>query len=240
MKLICYLSNGFPTLEQSARLAEYYAQGGCDIIEIDLPSRNPYLESEFIANRMATALKACDDYDRYMDNILEIRRRLPNTKLLILSYENTVEEIGVEKYAKFCVDNDMRDIIFVGLENEEIKNELIKRGLKVSCYIQSMMLPEEIESAKASNGFVYMQAKAAPEKINPAFPTLADCIRHLREQGIDRTIYCGVGVSSPEDFKMVKQAKGDGAFVGSTILKLYDNPEKMVETIKAFKAADKD
>ncbi|NLB36631.1 MAG: tryptophan synthase subunit alpha, partial [Clostridiales bacterium] len=153
---------------------------------------------------------------------------------------NTVEEIGVEKYAKFCVDNDMRDIIFVGLENEEIKNELIKRGLKVSCYIQSMMLPEEIESAKASNGFVYMQAKAAPEKINPAFPTLADCIRHLREQGIDRTIYCGVGVSSPEDFKMVKQAKGDGAFVGSTILKLYDNPEKMVETIKAFKAADKD
>ncbi|NLB37167.1 MAG: tryptophan synthase subunit alpha, partial [Clostridiales bacterium] len=125
MKLICYLSNGFPTLEQSARLAEYYAQGGCDIIEIDLPSRNPYLESEFIANRMATALKACDDYDRYMDNILEIRRRLPNTKLLILSYGNTVEEIGVEKYAKFCVDNDMRDIIFVGLENEEIKNELI-------------------------------------------------------------------------------------------------------------------
>jgi tryptophan synthase alpha chain len=234
------LSNGYPTLEESAKLAEYYVQGGCDVIEIDLPSRNPYLESDYIANRMATALRACDDYDKYMENILEIRRRLPNTKLFILSYENTVKEIGIEKFADFCNSNDMKDIIFVGLENEDIKNKLIEKGLKVSCYVQSMMLPEEVESAKASNGFVYMQAKAAPEKINPAFPTLADCIRYLREQGIERPIYCGVGVSQPSDFKMVKDAKGDGAFVGSTILKLYDNPEKLIETIKSFKAADID
>ncbi len=240
MELICYLSNGYPNLEESTKIAEYYVKGGCNIIEIDLPSRDPYLEGEYIANRMATALSACDDYNMYMDNIIEMKRRLPNTGFFVLAYENTVKEIGVEKFSSFCLDNDFKDIILVGLENEDIKNQLIKNGLKVSCYVQFNMDKEEIQSAKASNGFVYMQAKPAPEQITPEYPTLADCIQKLRDEGIEREIYCGVGVYTPADFKMVKDSKGDGAFVGSTILKLYDNPEKLMETIAAFKAIDKE
>lgn len=236
MKLICYLSNGFPTIEESAKIAEYYTAGGCDIIEIDLPSKDPYIESDFISNRMTTALAACDDYDRYMENIIQIKHRLPDTKIIVLSYENTVKEIGVQKFIDFCLSNDLKDIIFVGLENENIKKRLIENGIKVSCYVQFNMPPEEIDSAKASNGFVYMQAKTTPEKINPQFPTLADCIKYLRDQGIEREIYCGVGIYKPSDFKMVKDAKGDGAFVGSKILKLYNNPEKLMATIASFKA----
>ena len=236
MKLICYLSNGFPTIEESTKIAEYYAAGGCDIIEIDLPSKDPYIESDFISNRMTTALAACDDYDRYMENIIQIKHRLPDTKIIMLSYENTVKEIGVQKFIDFCLSNDLKDIIFVGLENENIKKRLIENGIKVSCYVQFNMPPEEIDSAKASNGFVYMQAKTTPEKINPQFPTLADCIKYLRDQGIEREIYCGVGIYKPSDFKMVKDAKGDGAFVGSKILKLYNNPEKLMATIASFKA----
>ncbi len=236
MKLICYLSNGYPGIEESAKIAEYYAAAGCDIIETDLPSRDPYLENEFIAKRMATALETCDDYDRYMDNIVQIKRKLPKIRILMVVYECTVKEIGVEKFIDFCNTNDLKDIIFVGLENDNIKNHLIESGLRVSCYVQFPMFPEEVESAKASNGFVYMQAKTTSDKINPAFPTLAHCIEHLRKQGIDREIYCGVGVSTPEDYEMVKNAKADGAFVGSTVLKLYNDPDKLMETIAAFKA----
>lgn len=240
MKLICYLSNGYPTIEESANIAGIYAEGGCDIIEIDLPSRDPYLESEYIAGRMAAALKECDDYERYMENILRIKAENPSVRMILLSYENTVQEIGVERFADFCIENDLKDLIFVGLSSEEIKTRLIERGLRVSCYVQFPMLESEIESALASNGFVYMQAKAEPEKINPNFPTLADCIAHLRSRGVDREIYCGVGVYTPEDFKMVKQSGGDGAFVGSTVLKLYDKPEELKTAIQAFKAADRE
>ncbi|MDD4700271.1 MAG: tryptophan synthase subunit alpha [Oscillospiraceae bacterium] len=240
MKLICYLSNGYPTISASETIAGYYATAGCDVIEIDLPARNPFLENDLIKSRMAEALKECDDYDKYMDNIRVIKRKYPNIKVLMVVYESTVKEIGVEKFIGFCLSNDIKDIIYVGLENEVIKNQMIQKGIQISCYVQFNMLDKEIESAKASNGFVYMQAVAAPGKINPKFPTLADCIKHLRNQGIDRPIYCGVGVSTPTDFKMVKDAKGDGAFVGSTILKLYNNPEALVETIKAFKAEDEE
>ncbi len=238
MKLICYLSNGYPNLEESAKIAGIYAEGGCDIIEIDLPSRNPYLESEYIAGRMASALSECDDYERYMENILKIQSEHPEVRLIVLCYENTVLEIGVEKFADFCLNNGLEDLILVGLSDETAKNRLIERGMRVSCYVQFPMHPEEVESAKQSNGFVYMQAKPGPGQINPEYPTLADCIRHLRESGISREIYCGVGVSTPEDFKMVQQSGGDGAFVGSTVLKLYNKPEELKATIQAFKRAD--
>lgn len=235
MEVILYLSNGYPNLESSYQTAIEYAEAGCKIIEIDFPSRDPYLEGEYIADRMQQALRVCDDYEKYMETIVAIKKRLPDIQFLLLAYENTVEEIGVEKFIAFCKENRLEDILLVGLKDAVIKNKIIASGLKVSCYVQYQMLQEEIDSALESNGFVYMQAKPGDE-INPQYKTLKDCIRHLRECGIERPIYCGVGIHTPEDVKMAKEAGADAAFVGSTILKLHDNVPLMKETIRAFKA----
>lgn len=238
MDIILYLSNGYPTLDASLQMAKEYADAGCGIIEIDFPSHDPYLESKLIAGRMAKSLEACDDYDKYMEEIVRVKQELPNVKLLVLSYENTIQEIGPDKFIKFCLDNDFKDVLLVGLSSNEIKDKIIAAGIRVSCYVQFQMLPEEIESAKNSNGFVYLQTK--PNEIqgyvNPKYPTLKDCVQCLRDAGIDRPIYCGVGVHAPEDVKMVKEAGGDAAFVGSAILKLQDDIPAMKEKIREFAA----
>lgn len=236
MKLICYLSNGYPTMEESKKTAEMYGEGGCDIIEVDIPSHNPYLESELISGRMAHALKECGDYDKYLDNIVAIKESMPQTKVIVLAYENTVKDIGVDKFIDFCMSNDLKDVIFVGLENDDIKNRLIAAGLGVSCYVQRQMKQEEIDSAVSANGFIYMQAFAPEDKVSGEYPTLKDCVSYLRGLGIKREIYCGVGVYTPEDYKTVMEAGADGAFVGSTILKLHDKPEELKQAIKLFKA----
>ena len=57
MEIICYLSNGYPTIEVSYNMAVEYADAGCKMMEVDFPSRNPYLESDYIAGRMKKALK---------------------------------------------------------------------------------------------------------------------------------------------------------------------------------------
>lgn len=234
MEIICYLSNGYPTIESSYQTAIEYADAGCKILEIDFPSRNPYLEGEYIAGRMAKALEACDDYNKYMESIVAVKKRLPDMKLLVLAYENTVEEIGTDRFITFCLENDLKDILLVGLKDNTIKDRLMENGLKVSCYVQYQLIPEEIEMAKKSTGFVYMQAKPG-NVINPKYPELKDCIAHLRDCGIDRPIYCGVGVHAPEDVKMVKEAGGDAAFVGSTILKLHEDVPAMKAMIRRFR-----
>lgn len=235
MEIILYLSNGYPTLESSLSTAIEYVDAGCRMMEIDFPSRDPYLEGDYIADRMAKALDVCDDYEKYMESMVRLKERLPEVHFLVLAYENTVEEIGVERFVQFCRENDFEDVLLVGLKDEKIKNQIMDGGLKVSCYVQFHMLPEEIESAKALNGFVYMQAKPNGN-VNPEYPTLEDCIKHLRDCGIERPIYCGVGVHAPEDVKMVKDAGGDAAFVGSTILKLHEDVPAMKDMIRRYKA----
>ena len=69
MEIICYLSNGYPTIEASYNMAMEYADAGCKMMEVDFPSRNPYLESDYIAGRMAKALESCDDYEKYIYRI---------------------------------------------------------------------------------------------------------------------------------------------------------------------------
>ena len=106
MEIICYLSNGYPTIEASYNMAMEYADAGCKMMEVDFPSRNPYLESDYIAGRMEKALESCDDYEKYMDSIVAIKNKLPDVKILVLAYENTVEEIGTQEFIDFCLDND--------------------------------------------------------------------------------------------------------------------------------------
>lgn len=235
MEIICYLSNGYPTIESSYNMAVYYAEAGCNMIEIDFPSHNPFLESEYISDRMAKALNQCDDFDKYMDGMIKIKKRLPDVDFILMVYENTIEEIGVEKFIDFCSENKFKDIIIVGLKDETIKNKVIENGLRVSCYVQYQLLEEEIEYAKKSNGFVYLQAKPTNGITHPKYKELKECILYLREKGIKNPIYCGVGIHAPEDVKLVKEAGGDAAFVGSTILKLQADIPKMKETIGQFK-----
>ena len=236
MKLICYLSNGYPTIEKSIEMARIYTEAGCDVIEVDFPSRNPYLEGEFIAGRMKSALENCSDYSKYMEGIIRIKEENPDTQLLVLAYDNTVEEMGEESFIRFCVENDLTDMIYVG-DNMGLQQRLIDGGLKISCYVQFHMPENEVAAAKNSNGFVYLQAKPMTNNIDPNYPTLKDCISHLKSIGIDRKIYVGVGIRDTEDIRMAKESGSDGVFVGSTILKLHDNVELLTETIKTLKSA---
>ena len=236
MKLICYLSNGYPTIADSIGMAEIYEQAGCDTIEVDFPGRNPFLESGYIADRMAQALKNCGDYRAYMDGIAKIKERQPHLHFILLLYEDTLLEMGYDSFLDFCGKNDLRDVILVGQKDESVNDRLMKDGIRLSCYVQFELRDDEVERAKNSNGFVYMQAKPLGGKINSRYPRLADCIAYLRQQGINRPIYCGVGIHSPGDAAMAKEAGADGVFVGSSILKLHNDHEALIQTIKDFRA----
>ncbi len=239
MKLICYLSNGYPTISASIKTVDYYLEAGCDVIEIDLPSRNPYLDSEFIQARMKAALETCDEYEKYMEGMAEIRRRNPNTSFIILAYEETIEEIGGKRFIDFCLEHEFLDVIYIGSSNPALQERCMQQGLRISTYIPFHMPEKELALARRANGFIYLQSKSSGQ-MHPIHDTLETCIKYLRnDDGIaaERPIYCGVGVSSPEDVTRVKESGGDGAFVGSAVLKLQNNPTAMVELISKLKSA---
>jgi tryptophan synthase alpha chain len=233
MKLICYLSN---TINTAPEMATHYLEAGCDIIEVDLPAKDPYLDSPLIQTMMKRTLKECSDYEQYLAQIALIKSEHPVANIIIVAYESTIREIGYERFIEFCHQHQILDLIFVGMKDERGKDVLIAAGIRVSCYVQFNMQKEEIIAAKNSNGFVYLQAKPTADRINPKYPTLKACIESLRsEHLISRPIYCGVGIHTTDDAKKAKEAGADGVFVGSGILRLYHDVQQLKETIKAFK-----
>ena len=86
MKVICYLSYGYPSIDYSLKMAKCYYEAGADMMECSLPARDPYIDSEFIAGRMADALSACNDYDVYLEKLGEFRTENPDFPITFLLY----------------------------------------------------------------------------------------------------------------------------------------------------------
>jgi tryptophan synthase alpha chain len=238
MKLILYLSLGYPNLAYSKKIAQDYLEGGCDVIEADFPAQNPYLDSPFIQSRMKGALEQETDYSKYMETIEAIHKKHPKANFIILAYEQTILSIGQKHFHDFMARNNFSDLIYVG-ENKhpDLKAYLMDQGIKISSFVRYHMPEEDLKEAMHTNGFVYLQAKPN-EKKHPNYQTLDTMIPYLkRDLGIDRPIYCGVGISKPEDVRMAKKAGADGVFVGSTVLKLHDDPTTMKRVIKELKDA---
>jgi len=238
MELIGYLSNGYPSFEESFATAKLYSEGGMDTVQIDFPATDPYLEGEHIANRMKKALEQCGNYTAYMDNIAGIRQELPAMNIILLVYDYTVETIGVERFIRFCREQNLLDITYIGNTRPLIKEALMAAGIRISCYIQFQLDQQEINNAKRSNGFVYLQAKP---QVNPTLlprQTLKECIDYLRPRiGKNRRIYTGVGLRTPKDVIEAREAGSNGVFVGSSIMKQEGHRARLLQTIKAFKTA---
>lgn len=239
MKTICYLSGGYPSLEKSYEMAKLYAEGGCDAIEWSLPAKDPYLEMDYIAEKMAAARAQCSDYARYLADIARFKREYPHMEVYLLLYQECVFDIGVEELARFCTGNGIDTIITADFNEPAATARLAQSGVHVAPFVSFQMKPQMVAEALKSQTFVYMQAMPYANERTPDFDwdTLKNCIAGLRRQGLRCPVYCGGAIRSPEEVAFIRASGGDGFFIGSSVMQYYGQPEKLLETLRAYKAA---
>ena len=233
LKLICCLTDGYPSIPESAEISECYAAGGCDIIQIELPARNPYLESDRTAFRMASALVECDNYQNYLDNIVWTRQYMPHIRILLYLYDSTVREIGVKKLIEFCRENEINDITLTGNPDDDLKSQLADGGLRLSACISLKPQNNEMYAVLNSNGIIFLQTEGELSE----YPELSGCIGSLRKQGVDREIFLKGGISKPADLLSVRGTGADGAVIGTDILNPEFDKEKLIDIVASFKQA---
>lgn len=235
-KLIGYFSIGYPTMEKSMEIAEAYLRNGIDMIEVGYPTDNPYLDNAYIGNTLRCAGKNLSSNDAVFDAVDELLRRHGSLPMILLAYDDSIRAAGVDHFMERAKKSGISDIILVGEKDESSKETLIRNGFRVSCYVTFSMPEEEIRLAQNSNGFVYLQAK--PDgRIREGCETLGKCVEYLKSRGIRNPIYAGVGISTPDDVKMVTGAKAEGVFIGSALLKQIPDPEKLKTYVQSLKKA---
>lgn len=234
MRLICFLNHGSPSIEASHQTVKDYIDGGVDVIETDFPAEDPYLDSDYIKNRMWEALAKYPNYDTFMASIETILKNHPHVHLYILIYERTILTIGIDQFIAFMKKNSLSEMILVGVEFPEIRKRLIDEAFKVSAFIEYHVPDEQVQLARSTTGFIYLQATPA-EKFHPEHRDLKSIIKYLRDCGIQNEINCGIGIHSYDQLRMVKDAGADGAFIGTQVLILHGQSETLVQKVKELK-----
>ncbi len=237
-ELICYLNFGYPTIEDGIRAARDYVESGCTALQIDIPSRDPYLEHASIQDRMRYCLEHTPDYEAYFEGICRIREMYPDLKLVLMLYENTVKELGVERIIAFCKRAGITMSTFVG-SDDGIRRALTDSGVDIACYVQFHLPDDEVSFAKSSRMPTLLQVKSAG-KVKPGYDSFEKCLAYLRNVGIGGPVYASVGIKTPEDVRMVKRAGADGAFVGSVLMDAAGDEKALKRRIAGFIAASAD
>lgn len=238
MKLIGYLSGGYPTMDKSVEMAEVYVEGGCDAIEWNFPPENPYLEAGYIAEKMAAARRRCSDYDVYMDRLARFKEKVPQAVVIPMLYQETVKVIGAERLARYLQDNGMDTVITADIEEPGILAAFERHGVNIAPFVSFQMEEQTVRRAVESRSFIYMQAMPTAIQNTPDFDrdTLKKCIGELRRRGAACPIYCGGGIRTDEDVRLIKESGGDGFFLGSSLMEYYGDPQRLIAVIRSFRA----
>ncbi|MGN1027844.1 MAG: tryptophan synthase subunit alpha [Faecousia sp.] len=234
MKAIGYLSLGYPTLARSLEMADAYFEAGCDAVEIGIPSPNPKYEKETIRSWMQQAYAEESNYEVYFSAVTEIKTRHPDKEIYTMVYQEVMDMVSPERYGRFCLDAGVDCIISANLSKESVA-AFDEMGV-ARCSFGSLVLdPERLEACKGPGGLIYCQAKFWPTMTPvPGYDTLEKVIAYMRSIGITRPIYCGGGIQTPDDARMVMQAGADGFFVGTAIISLADDLEELKRVIRTY------
>ena len=227
---------GYPTIADSLAMAKLYVEAGCDDIEVDIPSYDPYLETGAVQKRMAHALAQCPDFGPYLDAIAEMHRLYPDIGIQFMLYEDATNAIGINNVVAFCRQNGINRLICLGNRHPEYQTHFMEEGMEVVRFVGCDMNPDDIETAKAANGIVYLQYKPQAPQTATSGASLATRVQMLRDAGIHRPIYAGMGMYQPQDIRVALDAGCDGVYVGGVLIDLEGQPDKISDKIRQMKA----
>ena len=231
-----YIINGWPSVEKTIEMVDSYVEHGVNAIQICMPSTNPYGESKFIQERMSHAIKTYGlDYGVFMDTIREIRRRHPDMEFHQVLYNDVADRIGLEKFAEYCLEIHTYTVM---VDNNDSADYLNSRGVRTTDFLHYNMPEFMVERAIRTKNLVMLRSNSRYEDMAPreGLATWKQRIGWLRSRGVEGPIYAVSGIATKEQLEEVRAAGADGAYIGTALMQLWDNEEKLWETLDSFRS----
>lgn len=227
-RIIYYINTGYPDFETSLKKAGEYLEHGACALQFDLPSRKPYRETSFIKERMEETFRKYQTYKPFLERLTAFRMQHPDFEMQMVSYEDVLLTIGTVNYIDFCKKNKIRTCRLAGDENFEIaRKDFNRAGIDTLTFIDYDMKDKDIEFALKTGRAVML--RNVREGMNPreSLTTWKARIAFLRECGITAPIYATAGMKSADDIKEAQEGGADGAFIGSALMKLWNDEDAL-------------
>lgn len=216
--LICYAPLGDP--QCPADVLAIYAEHGVDIVEVGVPTRNPYLDGDTVADSMRRTLRATDPIGVIRDNIDAhaeyIRKRL---HLVLMGYPEMPFEAFTSQVRKRLVQGLIIADTSIDGDCADLTRWLNREGVKRVGFVDAGLSSHLIERARLADGYVMLQAHDGPTGVRAELDrSNADRLRDLRAAGIDLPVALGFGIGTPEQAAAAIRMGADGVVVGSACI----------------------
>jgi tryptophan synthase alpha chain len=225
-----YFVGGDPNITSSVQLIKEAVASGLDVVELGIPSKNPFLEGEVIKRAHERSIQHFCEYDDYL-SFLQVLRREISVPIWIMGYAEDI--IHTKLYKKLVDEKYMDGLIIPNLslmEGNALKRELANTGVQVIPVVNNEMNDSYLSEVLENCNFVYCQiyqGKTGSEiKDFTTLPLFQEKIRKLT----NAALMAGFGIKTPIIAKQVLQAGFDGVVVGSEIVRIIEENSKVLSS----------
>lgn len=241
-KVMYYFTLACPTVEKTREMIDRYAERGVNCIQLDMPSSNPFGESDFVKRMMYDGLAAHPNYDYYMNAIRDIRKAHPDMTISMVVYTDVIDAIGVERYVDFLQEIGAEYNMIAG-EHTVCKKLMDERGVSfIRGHIAYHQAEYDIEEVRefGENEIALMRTKRVTESLNRRCHTWADRVKLARDGGVKCQLWAVAEIGSGADMAERKNAGMQGAIVGNVLMRLWNDEEKLWKLLDEFQSYAED
>ena len=214
---MCYVTAGYPDIEQSALLIRGLEEKGADVIEVGVPFSDPIADGPVIQESSQRALSAGMNFDRALELVQKVSLNIP---VVLFTYLNPLIAAGkdcLQRARDAGVDGVLVTDLPVGADPDR-EAWLGESGLAFIRLVAPTTPTERMrEIANHGSGFVYLISRLGVTGMRDAVAVeLEPTITRLR--GVTKLPICvGFGISNPSQAATVGKL-ADGIVVGSALM----------------------
>lgn len=217
---IAYVTAGFPDLAGTVEAIEVLEAAGADVIEIGIPFSDPMADGPVIQKAATLALEAGMTTPKVLEIITTVRKT-SQVPLVVMTYINTILNVGVEKFVRSFAAAGLDGIIVPDLPLEEA-GLLSQFCEEVGIDLIQLVAPTTpknrlVAICKKAQGFVYCVSNTGVTGVRQVdYSQIAPVIEIVRsETAVPPAI--GFGIGSIEGAQQAAKY-ADGVIVGSAIM----------------------
>lgn len=232
-----YFSIACPTTERTLLMIDEYVRRGVTSVQIDLPSKNPFAETDFVKGLMGGALAKNPGLNYYLDAIRQVRKNHPQLEISIVVYPDVIETLGSEQYLSFLQEIGAENNMIAG-DIPEIRRAMEERGITYTGFISYAELEADIEKYRGCppEHIICMRTRRETEPVILGKDTWADRVALVRAGGITNPLYAIAEIADGAQLAERKAAGMQGAIIGNILMRLWDDEKALWELLDEFQA----
>lgn len=227
--LACYFALGDPLFDDTIR--DIYVACGVDIVELGIPTRNPYLDGPDVAGAMRRSLDSgADPYGRMREIVAWLKAGRPKVAAVCMAYHDVeLDRIAPETLA------GLDGFLLIGraaLPAHSRFAQVLQSNRIGNCGLVPLGFSDrQMNEAAGLDGYVMMQAAMGVTGPRETLdPRLGASIARLKRGGVERPILAGFGIGTAAQARTAVDLGADGVVIGSMCVR------KVMEGSQAIRA----